>query len=246
MIRAIFAEVHVQSLVQADRYNVFNLFGNLLKLKLNILKQMSSDFVFGFIQAIDGERDPRNLILCFQNSCIVLKELDFSLFVEDFFEVLSCYFPVEFNPPKENDYGVTREQLVENLHNCLCCAPAFAPYSIPLFIEKLSSDMTESKRDSLAIMTDSLPDAGSHLQLFVKDVWMCIRKDFLFSEDEDLKRDYEKFIRKFVASLSGLEDKTELNHLMENFMKDCCQSLKDPDMSIAETSLPHCSAIVKV
>ena len=86
MISSLFAEVHVQSLVQADRHNVFNLFGNLLKLRLNVLKSISGDFVLGFIQAIDGERDPRNLMLCFENSHAVLTHLDFSIFIEDFFE----------------------------------------------------------------------------------------------------------------------------------------------------------------
>ena len=128
MISTLFAEVHVQSLVQADRHNVFNLFGNLLKLRLNVLKSISGDFVLGFIQAIDGERDPRNLMLCFENSFAVLTHLDFSIFIEDFFEVLSCYFPVEFNPPKDNPFGITREDLVDRLHRCLSCTPLFAPY----------------------------------------------------------------------------------------------------------------------
>lgn len=30
------------------------------------LKGLGPDFVFGFVQAVDGERDPRNLLLAFQ------------------------------------------------------------------------------------------------------------------------------------------------------------------------------------
>lgn len=30
------------------------------------LKALGPDFVFGFVQAVDGERDPRNLLLAFQ------------------------------------------------------------------------------------------------------------------------------------------------------------------------------------
>lgn len=30
------------------------------------LKGLGSDFVFGFVQSMDGERDPRNLLLAFQ------------------------------------------------------------------------------------------------------------------------------------------------------------------------------------
>lgn len=30
------------------------------------LKGLGADFVFGFVQSVDGERDPRNLLLAFQ------------------------------------------------------------------------------------------------------------------------------------------------------------------------------------
>lgn len=30
------------------------------------LKGLGADFVFGFVQSMDGERDPRNLLLAFQ------------------------------------------------------------------------------------------------------------------------------------------------------------------------------------
>ena len=30
------------------------------------LKGLGADFVFGFVQSMDGERDPRNLVLAFQ------------------------------------------------------------------------------------------------------------------------------------------------------------------------------------
>lgn len=30
------------------------------------LKSLGADFVFGFVQSMDGERDPRNLLLAFQ------------------------------------------------------------------------------------------------------------------------------------------------------------------------------------
>lgn len=30
------------------------------------LKGLGADFVFGFVQSMDGERDPRNLLLTFQ------------------------------------------------------------------------------------------------------------------------------------------------------------------------------------
>lgn len=62
------------------------------------LEEMSSDFVINFLQAIDGEKDPRNLLLLFQIIPIVISNFNLGPFVEDFFEVLACYFPVDFQP----------------------------------------------------------------------------------------------------------------------------------------------------
>lgn len=43
---------------------------------------MGHDFVFGYIQAIDGEKDPRNLLNIFSMTTLVVKHLDISRFVE--------------------------------------------------------------------------------------------------------------------------------------------------------------------
>lgn len=40
---------------------------------------MGPDFVFGFVQAVDGERDPRNLLLAFQIARnLIVRGYDFS------------------------------------------------------------------------------------------------------------------------------------------------------------------------
>ncbi len=49
---------------------------------------MKADFVFGFIQCMDGEKDPRNLILCFQLTSLIIRTIpEFVRFEEDLFEV---------------------------------------------------------------------------------------------------------------------------------------------------------------
>lgn len=55
---------------------------------LDSVKNMKSDFVFGFIQSMDGEKDPRNLVLCFELVVRVVENFpDFVRFDEDLFEV---------------------------------------------------------------------------------------------------------------------------------------------------------------
>ena len=41
------------------------------------VQQMSSEFVLGYIQAIDGERDPRNLLTVFHSVHLIVLHLQF-------------------------------------------------------------------------------------------------------------------------------------------------------------------------
>lgn len=47
---------------QPNRKLVFEILANLLRNYLPEIQQMKADFVFGFIQTMDGEKDPRNLV----------------------------------------------------------------------------------------------------------------------------------------------------------------------------------------
>lgn len=54
--------------------------------------------MFGYLQAMDGEKDPRNLIIAFTCAQMVVQNFPLGVFVEDMFEVVSCYFPIDFSP----------------------------------------------------------------------------------------------------------------------------------------------------
>lgn len=51
-----------------------------------------------FLQSMDGEKDPRNLLLLFRIIPTVIANFKLDPFIEDFYEILSCYFPIDFNP----------------------------------------------------------------------------------------------------------------------------------------------------
>ena len=109
LIKAILRDVHVQSLTQADRGLVYTIFNYILnddeKLRNLITNyKFDSDFVYGFIQAMDSEKDPRNLILCFKAIPLICKYFTFKPFVEELFEVFSFYYPIDFTPVRgENE-----------------------------------------------------------------------------------------------------------------------------------------------
>jgi DNA repair/transcription protein MET18/MMS19 len=83
------------------------------------------------LDAIDGEKDPRNIVLMFNliyQVNTVLK--DISPFTNKFFEILDDYFPIEFKPPTNSPQMITAEQLSNRLNDCFCSNEAFMEYLI--------------------------------------------------------------------------------------------------------------------
>ena len=63
---------------------------------------MGLDFVYGVISAIDGERDPRNLMFLFSILPEFLRVVTLGHLSEEMFEVMACYFPVDFRVPTKD------------------------------------------------------------------------------------------------------------------------------------------------
>lgn len=57
---------------------------------------MSLDFVYAVISAVDSERDPRNLLFLFNWLPEYLQKVELGHLTEEMFEVMACYFPVDF------------------------------------------------------------------------------------------------------------------------------------------------------
>jgi DNA repair/transcription protein MET18/MMS19 len=83
------------------------------------------------IDAIDGEKDPRNIILIFDFVYKINTTLDkpsLSSFNKRFFEILDEYYPIEFTPPKNSPEKITAELLSTKLNNCLASNEEYMPY----------------------------------------------------------------------------------------------------------------------
>lgn len=113
---------------------------------------MGSAFVYGLINAIDGEQDPRILLQIFQFVPHVLRTFPLMHLTEEMFEVCACYFPVDFNPSPEDPANIGRESLAAALAQCLAGHRDFAEYSVPLLLEKLDSQLVVAKIDALNLL----------------------------------------------------------------------------------------------
>lgn len=157
LLQSMFQHVPCQSQVRTDREKIFGIIRTLSEAKTAELQAMGTDFVYGFIGAMDGERDPRLLMFLFNYIPTFLDTFPLGHLTEDMFEVIACYFPIDFNPSPNDAATITRSLLADKLSNCLCANEAFAEECITLMVEKLDSQLNVAKLDSLFLLVRSIP-----------------------------------------------------------------------------------------
>lgn len=98
LLRAMFQHIPCQSQLLPERRKIYFIFKSLIENRSRDLKLMGPDLVYGIINSMDCERDPNNLMLLFNILPHFMKEFPLGHLTEEMFEVMACYFPVDFNP----------------------------------------------------------------------------------------------------------------------------------------------------
>ncbi|XP_073451557.1 MMS19 nucleotide excision repair protein homolog [Aquarana catesbeiana] len=238
VLKSIFQEVHVQSLMQLDRHTVYLIITNFMKSREEELKSLGADFTFGFIQVMDGEKDPRNLLVAFRIvHDIITKDYALGPFVEELFEVVSCYFPIDFTPPSNDPHGITREDLILGLRAVLAATPRFAEFFLPLLIEKMDSDVQNAKLDSLQTLNAACAVYGQkELKEFLPGLWASIRREVFQTASEKVETEGLAALQALTACLSrsvlGPDSEDLLDGFLNNVLQDCRHHLCEPDMKL--------------
>lgn len=151
------------------------------------LLNMGPDFVYGFINAMDGERDPRILLYLYEFLPEFLKTFPLGHLNSETFEVIACYFPIDFHPSPSDAAAITRGQLAEKLSDCLCGHETFAEECINLLIEKLDSQLSVAKLDSLYLLSKAavkFPPVAIEKQF--PDIWKALRAELLPGPNKEI------------------------------------------------------------
>uniref|UniRef100_A0A8C5Q3D9 MMS19 nucleotide excision repair protein n=1 Tax=Leptobrachium leishanense TaxID=445787 RepID=A0A8C5Q3D9_9ANUR len=238
VLKSIFQEVHVQSLMQMDRYTVYMIITNFMKIREEELKNLGADFTFGFIQVMDGEKDPRNLLVAFHIvHDIIAKHYNLGPFVEELFEVTSCYFPIDFHPPPNDPHGLTREDLILGLRAVLTATPRFAEFLLPLLIEKMDSDVQSAKLDSLQTLSAACAVyEQKELKEFLTSLWSSIRREVFQTASEKIEAGGLSALQSLSSCLSRsvltADSEDYLDTVLNNVLQDCKHHLCEPDMKL--------------
>ncbi|XP_051928089.1 MMS19 nucleotide excision repair protein homolog isoform X1 [Hippocampus zosterae] len=238
ILKSLFQDVHVQSLLLADRACVYKMLINVMDTREAELKALGADFVFGFVQSMDGERDPRNLLLAFQIAKrIIHRGYSLGKFAEELFEVTSCYFPIDFTPPPNDPHGITREELIQELREVLTGTPKFAEFLLPLIVEKLDSDVQSAKLDSLQTLAACVA-RYEHKDLagFLEGLWASLRREVFQTSSERIESAGLAALTAITSCLSrsvqSSDSEDALGIFLEMVLNDCKHHLCEPDLKL--------------
>ncbi|OAD79724.1 hypothetical protein PHYBLDRAFT_179221 [Phycomyces blakesleeanus NRRL 1555(-)] len=238
--KKLFEHVEVQRFPQVTRNTTFRVFENLLDRHVAALKTINDEFVSGFTHAVDGEKDPRNLMCAFKLIRTIIEKFDISTYVEDLFEVTFCYFPITFKPPPDDPYGITSDDLKSSLRQCIAATSHFAKFAVPLIMEKLSSTSGSAKKDSMETLEACAPVYGAtSLIPHIDDIFDALKVEVFHATDQTLEDTSLATIKSVVAALAtGVSnasgDPTE--KALKPLITECVANLKDPELKNSKPS----------
>ena len=95
------------------------------------LQDINDEFLAGYISLVDGEKDPRNLMLVFSMDRVICIEFDISRHVDvrllcllckthlilyqELFNVIYCYFPITFKTPEDDPRQAVFEDIFSKM-----------------------------------------------------------------------------------------------------------------------------------
>ncbi|KAJ2704988.1 hypothetical protein H4R19_005174, partial [Coemansia spiralis] len=185
ILRALFKEVHVQSFQQSTRSDAYRLLDLAIESHPAAVKALGDDFVLGFAQILDGEKDPRALAAAFQTIPRLVALVDIKNHAEDLFDVVFCYFPITFKHRDGDPSTVSPESLKAALRAVITCSPYFGPMAVKPLVEKTTATSVSAKVDAYETLTAAAraydPAVfGPELEALVEQ----IREDVVMASDD--------------------------------------------------------------
>lgn len=235
VLNQIFNEVNAQSLSQQPRLLIYELLEVIIRDYPALCSSL--DFITGFTQCIDGERDPRNLMAVFSLEVTLCNlpeaQSPIQYLAEDFFDAISCYFPITFTPPPEST--ITLEQLVDSLGRALIAHKSFAQFCIPMLLEKCSSALVATKIESLTRLGTCSTFGLPELKPFLEEVYSTLRTELLRSSNPAIVNAALVSLAQIInVSCKDSPDDKSAMEIIAGAVHPVIQDLKSPECKFAK------------
>lgn len=193
--------LHVPAYNQKTRHAVLKIYqAFVLNKDLLLSKVDSSAFIYAVLSGIENEKDPRNLVLSYDLIYLILRiyannpdDINqtsiIKPFLEDIFDKISCYFPINFVPPKNDKYQITPQLLKEKLNKCFLASAILADQAFPFILDKMQATQVETKIESLQLI-QAMIKAYEPYQYLSKHLPVCLHQvsnEYFNQFDEQLQ-----------------------------------------------------------
>ncbi|KAJ9480095.1 DNA repair/transcription protein MET18/MMS19 [Pseudozyma hubeiensis] len=203
------------------------------------------DFLHGYVKMVQGEKDPRNLMVLFGVDKVLLTEwlMDREM-TEKFFDITFCYFPITFRPPPDDPYGITSDDLKVALRAAICASPAMAPHGYPLLLEKLSAAGGPAKLDTLRTLIAAMPVYGRAAALAnARKLWEGLKIEIFHATDDETGDLAVDTLTVLLHVLYHGVDPPE--GIAPNIVHDCLVELEEPGKSLAKAAIKVLGCLVR-
>ncbi|KAH6916048.1 RNAPII transcription regulator C-terminal-domain-containing protein [Coprinopsis sp. MPI-PUGE-AT-0042] len=238
-LEALLRHVRMKALTQSQRFMVYSILDSLIARQREVLKTLGLKFLDGYVSMVEGEKDPRNLLVVFAMDKVILIEFDISDRVQTFYDIIFCYFPISFRPPPNNPGGITADDLRASLRQCVSASPLFGPLAIPHFLENLVSGSRPAKRDTLETLAACLPIYGAiTARNFGKKMWNSLKLEVFQPVDVATEQQALIALQVLITTIYGSDDASLVDQDMQGLAREACeeciQILREPEKSQAK------------
>ncbi|ODQ62804.1 hypothetical protein WICANDRAFT_76966 [Wickerhamomyces anomalus NRRL Y-366-8] len=170
----------------STRFFTFDILNNLFELYNSTILKFQEPFIQTFIHIASGEKDPKNLLKSFELNSKISSNLSITKFKDDLFDVLFCYFPISFKPPKDDPYKITSDQLKTALRTAIASSNEFSQDSYPNLLEKLTSTSPTVKKDTIETINQCVLKYGAeNLESHHVELWNALKFEILHGDPDD-------------------------------------------------------------
>ena len=183
----------VQSLVQSVRHCVFDCLSLLWAAHPLSLREGGSEdeLLEGFVSAVDGEKDPRCLVVVFALTAFLTRQCSpqtVQRHCEALFDVVGCYFPITFTPPMHDPHHITSEELRVGLRAALTSHPSMVPHLLPVLLDKAEDTASTLVQVDALRNLQALLDAAQQASGGLREQWRVALMPLLSDVQGAVKR----------------------------------------------------------
>lgn len=230
--QVILEELNVSSFPQDDRLNILKIY-----YVLTSSLPLSRDFVLGYLHLVQGEKDPRCLLLGLKIMKNIMAKYDCKGMEEEIFDWTFAYFPITFKEKINEPCSVTQLDLKIALMDCITVdLIGMGEYVIPFLMEKMESSLGLTKRDTMEFLGHA--SKVYHHDLFNKilpKLWGWIKEEILRPNNEENSLVAFSTMKEVLCSLSavhlyssnGMANPWEV--IVELIMVDILESVESSD-----------------